>query len=186
MVRARTLVHINCSPQAVCLLLHHNRTRQNPAVKLSVRRANIMPQPGKLLTDFNDGPKPPTPEAMSAVSPNLDDNTRLKLVFDSTLKEYGGQGRPHKETSVLMISWHESMDDLNTSEEVDELGEVFEKNFNFKVVKERIKKDHLSPQFHVEKILYDFISEHDSNVSLLIVYYAGHGVQGKNGLDLMG
>lgn len=85
-----------------------------------------------------------------------------------------------------MISWHESIDDLKTSGEVDELGEVFEKNFNFKVVKKRIKKDRLPSQFHVEKILYDFIDEHDSDVSLLIIYYAGHGVQGEKGLDLMG
>lgn len=128
-----------------------------------------------------------TPEAVSAGTPKLpDDNARLQLAFDTVLKDLGGKGRPHKECTVLMISWDEKIDDLGTTEEVNKLGEVFEKQFKFKVVKKQIMDDHQSPQIQVHKILSDFVWSYNNPVSLLIIYYAGHGVPDERGLHLFG
>lgn len=139
------------------------------------------------IPERNDGESPPTSDTASAATPKqLDDNARLQLVFDNELKDLSGTGRPHKACAVLMISWDDELDDLGTSKEINELGEIFEDLFNFKVVKKRILKDHRSPQVQVQKILGDFVYDYDSPVTLLIVYYAGHGIPGERGLSLAG
>lgn len=136
----------------------------------------------------NNDESPPAPDTASAATPKqLDDNARLKLVFDKELKDLSGTGRPHRECAVLMISWDDELDDLGTSKEINELGEIFKDLFNFKVEKKPILKDHRrSPQVQVQKILGDFVYDYDSPVTLLIVYYAGHGIPGEGGLRLAG
>jgi hypothetical protein len=57
------------------------------------------------------------------------------------------------------------------------------------VVKKQLVDSKQSPQIQVQKILVDFVYEHDDENTLLIVYYAGHGVPGKlegEGLMLAG
>jgi Caspase domain len=57
--------------------------------------------------------------------------------------------------------------------QVDELGRVFEKEYNFTVNKAPLETDNAQK----EMIFYlaQFLKEHDRKNTLLIIYYAGHG-----------
>jgi hypothetical protein len=78
----------------------------------------------------------------------------------------------------LFRSWEAQLDDLNTGEEVDTLKGVFRNIFRYTVVKKQLVSGKQYPQIQVQKILVDFVYEFDEN-TLLIVYYAGHRVPGK-------
>ena len=99
----------------------------------------------------------------------------LRMTWENEMKMLGGMGVPHEKTAVLMISWCKGLDDLVTTDEVDKLGTVFEESFNFKVMRREIEEGK-RPQIQVQKYLADFVHEHDHKSTLLIVYYAGHGV----------
>jgi len=84
---------------------------------------------------------------------------------------------------VLLISWDEESDDLDTKDEVARLRDVFTKTFRFQVTPALIKKDpehaaHLQVVRHVNNFLWN----EDRANTLLIVYYAGHGVSGSPGI----
>jgi hypothetical protein len=103
----------------------------------------------------------------------------LQTVWDESMKGVGGVGLPHRSCSVLLISWDEQLDDLHTREEVDALEAVFKNIFRYTVEKKQLVAGKQSPQIQVQKILVDFVYEFDDENTLLIVYYAGHGVPGK-------
>ncbi|RDW74874.1 hypothetical protein BP6252_06016 [Coleophoma cylindrospora] len=108
-------------------------------------------------------------------------NTTLQIAWDKSMEGIGGAGLPHRNTAVLMISWADELDDLKTTKEVDDLATVFEDKFRYKVVKKRLEAGK-RPQIQVQQYLANFVYDHDSNNTLLIVYYAGHGVHpGKPG-----
>ena len=107
------------------------------------------------------------------------ENTDLQAVWDESMKGVGGVGLPHRNCAVLLISWEAKLDDLNTGEEVDALEAVFQELFRYTVVKKQLVQGKQSPQIQVQKILVDFVYEYDDESTLLIVYYAGHGVPGK-------
>ncbi len=102
-----------------------------------------------------------------------DDNERL--VWEYAMKEFRLGGKSQRETAVLMISWAKDQDDLHTEEEVNGLEAVFTDLFNYTVIKRQISGDK-PPAIQLSKYLADFVYTYDNESTLLIVYYAGHGV----------
>jgi hypothetical protein len=110
------------------------------------------------------------------------EDANLKIVWDDTMKGYGVTGKPHRDTAVLMISWAEEFDDLHTKTEVDELENVFTGLFHYTVRKQQLSElGGKQPTLQILKCLLEFVYEFDNDSTMLIVYYAGHGIPGKAG-----
>ena len=110
------------------------------------------------------------------------EEAKLKTVWDDTVKDFGVTGKPHRDTAVLMVSWAEKCDDLGTKTEVDELESVFTGLFHYTVRKQQLSESGgKRPSLQISKYLLDFVYEFDSDSTMLIVYYAGHGIPGKPG-----
>ena len=102
---------------------------------------------------------------------------------------------PYKNTSTyskveaLFIRWAENSDDLATREEVNRLRSVLENQFNYHV-QVQLLDNYVDNklQVRVNRIVADFVDEHDGPNTLLIVYYAGHGRPGSyyGSLELFG
>jgi hypothetical protein len=107
------------------------------------------------------------------------EHSDLQTAWDESMKGVGGLGLPHRKCAVLLISWEPKLDDLHTGKEVNDLETVFKDEFNYTVVKKQLVGGEKSPQIQVQKILVDFVYQYDDESTLLIVYYAGHGVPGK-------
>jgi hypothetical protein len=147
----------------------------------------ITPQ---IVTDGSalpDDPKPkPTRRSSGTTSTSQQDkialeDAGLRCIWEDQMKEVGGPRQPHHKVVVLLISWAPELDELQTSDEVEKLGNVFASKFNYRVVKGRIEKNGKIPQHQVSKYLADFVYDHDSEGALLIIYYAGHGIKGDPG-----
>lgn len=120
----------------------------------------------------------PSDEKAKAAS----EDANLKIIWDDTMKDFGLTGKPHRDTAVLMISWAKEFDDLHTGAEVDELEGVFTELFHYRVDKRQLSDSgERQPSLQISKYLIDFVYEFDSDATLLIVYYAGHGIPGKPG-----
>ncbi|EON69660.1 hypothetical protein W97_08941 [Coniosporium apollinis CBS 100218] len=78
-------------------------------------------------------------------------------------------------TAVLLLSWEKDYDDLNTSPEVDKLAHVFKTVYGYTVVAKKLGKHGMLAQVQMNQILANFVAEEDSQNTLLIIYYAGHG-----------
>lgn len=63
--------------------------------------------------------------------------------------------------------------------QVEHLGNVFREKLNYNVTHKLLNKKKPA-QTQVNKHLSDFVFTHDRPNTLLIVYYAGHGVPGLN------
>jgi hypothetical protein len=110
------------------------------------------------------------------------EDANLKTVWDDTMKDFGVTGKPHRDTAVLMISWAEQFDDLQTKAEVNELGSVFTELFHYTVRKQQLSEfGDKPPSLQISKFLLEFVCEFNSASTILIVYYAGHGIPGKPG-----
>jgi hypothetical protein len=107
-------------------------------------------------------------------------DANLRNVFENTMRDLGAIGKPHRKAAVLMVSWAEELDDLNTAQEVNDLESVFKEDFHYTVVKELLAGDK-PPTVQFSKFLSDFVLNYDSESTLLIIYYAGHGTPGKKG-----
>ena len=107
------------------------------------------------------------------------EETNLRNKWDTVMRDFGEDGKPHQKAAVLMISWAEELDDLHTAEEVDELEAVFIQLFNYTVIKAQLTGEK-RPAVQVNQHLSNFVAEYDSDSTLLIVYYAGHGIPGDN------
>jgi hypothetical protein len=113
-------------------------------------------------------------------------NARLQAVWEESMKDVRVRELPNRHCTVLMISWDAELDDLQTSDEVNRLEGVFCSLFNYTVVKRRIMAGK-QPSIQVQKFLVDIVHEYDDDNTLLIIYYAGHGIPGKPGeLQLAG
>ncbi|RDW91667.1 hypothetical protein BP5796_02832 [Coleophoma crateriformis] len=106
-------------------------------------------------------------------------NDKLRNSWEESMKGFGSTGTPKKKAAVLMISWHESIDDMDTSEEVEKLGSVFEKQFRYTVIKKELTRER--PSHQINTYLSSFVMDYDDDSTLLIVYYAGHGMGNKPG-----
>ncbi|KAL8818522.1 MAG: hypothetical protein Q9223_002864 [Gallowayella weberi] len=116
-------------------------------------------------------------------------NSDLQLVFDQHAQIGQQSSWLYIKVAVLLISWDNSCDDLDTEGEVDELARTFREMYNYKVqnVKLKCQGDRL-PQVQVNKSIADFVYHEDGPSTLLIVYYAGHGTPGQRpgSLELTG
>jgi len=81
---------------------------------------------------------------------------------------------PKKYAAVLILSWDESIDDINTSLEVEALGKLFEEKFRYTVVRRKLKnltKERL--RLEIQRHLKNFFYDYDDYFTLLLVYYIG-------------
>lgn len=129
-----------------------------------------------------DDVEPPSP---SPTTPNNEtnlesENARLHSLWDERMKDKGGNGLPHEKTAVLLISWHESLDELKVDGEIHRLHTTFKLRYNYTVTRKYIMPGKIA-QNQISKFLADFVYQHDDEKTLLIIYYAGHGIGGKPG-----
>jgi hypothetical protein len=119
--------------------------------------------------------------ATSIFNSDLDGVSKLQDIWDESMKDVQSSGKLHRHVAVLMISWAPQLDDLHTREEVDALAEVFTDMFSYTVIKRQLDDGRLRPALQLSKFLADFVFSHDNDSTLLIVYYAGHGIPGNPG-----
>jgi hypothetical protein len=118
---------------------------------------------------------PPSPEPQlprDVQSKVASRNSDFQEVWEGIMEGVGLTEMPHKQTAVLMISWDDGLDDLDTAAEVNALSDVFTEKFRYTVVKERLTAEK-KPAHQLSKHLADFILNFDSESTLLIIYYAG-------------
>ncbi|KAF2675675.1 hypothetical protein K458DRAFT_397715 [Lentithecium fluviatile CBS 122367] len=85
----------------------------------------------------------------------------------------------HDRVFVLMWTWADGIDDLGVKEEVDRLEDVFKNTYSFQV--ERKELNTLEKASHqLNSFLSSFMALHDESNTLLIFYYAGHGLYEDN------
>ena len=123
------------------------------------------------------------PSILSNGKANADlEDAKLKIIWDDLMKQFSVTGKPHRDTAVLLISWAKEFDDLNTEAEVNELERVFTDLFHYKVIKQKLSDSgNISPYLQLSRYLLDLVYKFDSDSTLLIVYYAGHGIPGEPG-----
>ncbi len=101
----------------------------------------------------------------------------LEITFNKTLEGHYRHGKTgYKRVGVLFLSWEE--DDMQCkATEVDELRNLFDKEFNYETDYFLIPKDRW--QTALQKRIADMFYEYDSPDCLTIIYYGGHGYEGK-------
>ncbi|KAK7918081.1 hypothetical protein PG985_009955 [Apiospora marii] len=108
-----------------------------------------------------------------------EDETRdstLKALWDGEMGTLRSQYIPYSKVSVLLLSWHKDIDDLNTEEEVIALDTLFKERFKFETNRVVLTNDSETlAQNQLNFQLAKFVNEKDGMNTLLIVYYAGHG-----------
>lgn len=115
------------------------------------------------------------------------EDANLKNIWDEEMSDFEPTGRPHRNTAVLMISWVAEANDLNDNgkltAELCDLETVFREVFHYDVIKREITGGPRDkpPGVQVTKHLLELVYTYDSDSTLLIVYYAGHGFEGKSG-----
>ncbi|KAF2231424.1 hypothetical protein EV356DRAFT_535543 [Viridothelium virens] len=82
----------------------------------------------------------------------------------------------YEKVAVLLLSWDDTCDDLRTDGEVEKLATVFETRYGFEVRRRKLnnkKRAHIQMVKHLASFVNRFEDQSDS--TLLIIYYAGHG-----------
>lgn len=107
-----------------------------------------------------------------------DSNLRVKW---SKVMDQGPYKNPstYRKVAALFLCWTENSNDLATEDEVNRLRSVLQEQFNYHVqVKSLDNYIEKKLQVRINRILAEFVHEHDGPNTLLIVYYAGHGRPG--------
>lgn len=100
-------------------------------------------------------------------------NSKYKDRLNETLVErFSRPAGEYKTVAVLVLAWEKS-DLAGIEQEVKEIGELFAKTFLFPVKAFRIPEQQSFRRLGAR--ILQFIADHDSPSSLLIVYYGGHG-----------
>jgi hypothetical protein len=63
-------------------------------------------------------------------------------------------------------------------QKVSRLKKVLGERYRFNIQEKRLKDGNKTAQVQVNKYLADFVYDEDDRNTLLIVYYAGHGIPG--------
>ena len=120
-------------------------------------------------------------------------NEKLGLMWNEIMdKGRYSTSASYTNIQVLMLSHDaaEGNDDLNVKQEMGDLERVFKDTYNFGVTRHVIKKYnkmHKRSQAQVNAIVAHWAYKHDGPSTLLIVYFAGHGVPSDSGeLELVG
>lgn len=117
-------------------------------------------------------------------------DSKLRVLW-SKVMDQGPYRNPstYRKVEALFICWAENSNDLATKEEVNRLKSVLENRFNYHV-QVQLLDHHMDNrlQVRINRIVADFVDEHDGPNTLLIVYYAGHGRPGSyyGSLELFG
>jgi hypothetical protein len=86
----------------------------------------------------------------------------------------------YEKVEVLLLRWADNCNDLDLTEEVEELERVFEKDFNYGARVAYLDSSiEQKLQVQINGKVASFVSDHDGQNTLLIVYYAGHGRPGR-------
>ncbi|KAL8819994.1 MAG: hypothetical protein Q9223_001699 [Gallowayella weberi] len=92
----------------------------------------------------------------------------------------------YNKVEVLLLCWQVADSDMNTAGEVEDLKSVFEKDFGYHTTTERlVANPEKKLQVQVNAKVATFVDRHDGQDTLLIVYYAGHGLPGEFFGDLV-
>ncbi|CAM6001943.1 unnamed protein product [Sphagnum balticum] len=97
---------------------------------------------------------------------------KYQQIWEESMEDMVLTGTPHKKAAVLMISWAEGLDELDTGPEVKELADTFRNLFHYDVVEVELTASKL-PQSQLNTHLAKFIEDFDTESTLLIIYYAG-------------
>lgn len=113
-------------------------------------------------------------------------NASRYQVLWSNIMDKGNYTKPsgYHKVAVLLLCWDQDCVDLATQEEVDKLKAVFEDKFGYDATIAKLSPANGRLQVQVNQKVANFVSDHDGQNNLLIVYYAGHGKPGKNFGDL--
>ena len=106
----------------------------------------------------------------------------LEITFNKTIEGHYRHGKTgYRRVGVLFLTWEE--DDMQCrATEVDELRNLFDKEFNYETDYFLIPKDRW--QTALQKRIADMFYEYDSPDCLTIIYYGGHGYVGKESKSL--
>ena len=100
----------------------------------------------------------------------------------SSIMDKGNYRKPstYQKVAVLLLCWDQDCNDLKTQEELDTLKKVFEDQFGYSATISKLSSPAKNVlQVELNKIVANFVSDHDGPHNLLIVYYAGHGKPGE-------
>ncbi|KAH7063889.1 hypothetical protein BKA63DRAFT_572767 [Paraphoma chrysanthemicola] len=145
-----------------------------------------------ILTESPATESPPVDGSLSAVA-NTDAGLPFYEQYIRELDDYrtifnkNMKNKPvkHDRVHVLIWTWGKEIDDLGVQEEVDRLEQVFKEKYYFGV--ERQVLDDLEKADHqLNEYLSSFMKRHDESNTLLIFYYAGHGLYEDNTVMLTG
>lgn len=109
----------------------------------------------------------------------------------SNIMDKGNYSKPstYQNVAVLLLCWDQGCNDLKTQEELDTLKKVFEDQFGYSATISKLSSPAKNVlQVELNKLVANFVSDHDGPHNLLIVYYAGHGKPGEiyGHLELLG
>ena len=133
----------------------------------------------RLSTQLNPGD---SPEALSAAcydSAEDEEASRHQVLWENTMAE-GRYQNPslYDNVEVLLLCW--AISDMDTTTEVQELRDVFVKDFGYHTTTEYLNADSKQKlQVQVNARVAKFVGDHDGPNTLLLVYYAGHGGPGQ-------
>ncbi|KAL8724919.1 MAG: hypothetical protein Q9181_006619 [Wetmoreana brouardii] len=92
----------------------------------------------------------------------------------------------YKSVKVLLLRWADDCDDMTSKHEVDLLKDVLGQEFHYQTEVKCLKNNNQGRlQVQVNAIVAKFVNKYDEPNILLMVYYAGHGMPGKNHGDLV-
>jgi hypothetical protein len=89
------------------------------------------------------------------------EEAKLRSIWQETMNGFGLTGKPHRNVAVLMLWWANELDDLHTTDEVEQLQRVFEDYFHYVVVLGQLSADK-RPGNQLTKHLADFVYEHEA------------------------
>lgn len=133
----------------------------------------------RLSTQLNSDDRLEEPSAACYDSAEEEEASRHQVLWENTMAE-GKYQNPslYDNVEVLLLCWATS--DMDTTTEVQELGDVFVNDFGYHTTTEYLNADSKQKlQVQVNARVAKFVGDHDGPKTLLLVYYAGHGGPGQ-------
>jgi hypothetical protein len=103
-----------------------------------------------------------------------DENSKMQIRWNKVMCEEMKIPQGYQNIAVLIVKWAEEIDQLKCAKEVDEVKQIFTESFNYptKVIE---LNNTTSPQLQLELEVMSFVSMHNGQHNLFIIYYSGHG-----------
>ncbi|KAL9023831.1 MAG: hypothetical protein Q9180_008091 [Flavoplaca navasiana] len=139
----------------------------------------------RLSTQLNPDDNFEESSAVCYDSAEEEEASRHQVLWENTMAE-GKYQNPslYDIVEVLLLCWATS--DMDTTAEVQELRDVFEKDFGYHATTEYLNANSKQKlQTQVNARIAKFVGDHDGLKTLLLVYYAGHGGPGQYLGDLV-